>query len=418
MITPEKIDEWIREVEERPSSASTIIRYISNRLSDLSSRNEELLAENISLLTGKKIEDYESRIANLEYQVELLKRQLGGELALPEGVLNQAPAINTISFLLYSPQGWVLRVESGLAELASGGTVGRFEGEVTPEGRLPRLLAAGPQEELLFIFDTGRTATMAVSALKAASLDWKQAFVQEPRGMEELAAILPIAKMALYESCIQTSRKGFIKKIKEPQFEAYIANSYIGTGVKLPLDKTCGLAFCGKDDWLVIASKEGFLLGLEANRLPITIEEAMKLGTTDHIITGFSASPAEPAGAGGGKSKAERPQPSLLVVTQNGKVLQRDLSWLEIASTFKTRGQPIFSKERRATGARLVGAAAVLEEDWGVALHADGGLTTHRVKDLVAAGSIFAGKQAGEILDFTTFRLPPARTTVKSAKGA
>ena len=80
MISPDKIEEWIREVEERPSSASLILRYIANRLSELASWNEELLAENIELRSGRKVEEYESRIASLEYQVGLLKRQLGGEV--------------------------------------------------------------------------------------------------------------------------------------------------------------------------------------------------------------------------------------------------------------------------------------------------------------------------------------------------
>jgi len=95
-------------------------------------------------------------------------------------------------------------------------------------------------------------------------------------------------------------------------------------------------------------------------------------------------------------------------------VLQRDLNWLEPTSSFKTRGQPIFSRQRREAGVRVVGAAAVYEEDWGVALRSDGALITQQVKDLVAAGSILKGPEGGEILEFTTFRLPPAR----SSKGA
>jgi len=31
LITPEKIDEWIKEVEERPASGTVILRYIANR---------------------------------------------------------------------------------------------------------------------------------------------------------------------------------------------------------------------------------------------------------------------------------------------------------------------------------------------------------------------------------------------------
>jgi hypothetical protein len=56
VITPKKIEEWIQEVEERPNSAPIILQYISNRLRDLSDRNEQLLAENIALLSGKRFE--------------------------------------------------------------------------------------------------------------------------------------------------------------------------------------------------------------------------------------------------------------------------------------------------------------------------------------------------------------------------
>jgi hypothetical protein len=54
MIGLEKIEEWVQEVEARPGSAPNILRYISRRLRDLSERNEELLAENILLRSGKK----------------------------------------------------------------------------------------------------------------------------------------------------------------------------------------------------------------------------------------------------------------------------------------------------------------------------------------------------------------------------
>ena len=48
MLTPEKIEEWLKEAEERPGSAVLLIRYIANRLNELSARNEELLADNIA----------------------------------------------------------------------------------------------------------------------------------------------------------------------------------------------------------------------------------------------------------------------------------------------------------------------------------------------------------------------------------
>jgi len=229
--------------------------------------------------------------------------------------------------------------------------------------------------------------TMPVTAIPLAAaeaLDWQKAYLQVPLGSEELATILPIARMSLAESCIQVSRKGFVKKIKESQLETYIAKSYVGAGVKQPLDRTCSLTLCAKEDRLVMVSKEGFALTLEMAQIPITIEEAIRLSITDHIITSFSVGT----------------KPSLLVVTHNGKAIHRAITWLEVATSLKTHGQPIFSQGRRDTGIRVVGAAPVSEQDWSVALRSDGKLTTHKVSDLFGAGSLLSGESSAIILGF------------------
>ena len=40
-----KIDEWMKEAEERPESAVTIVKLVARRLRELTERDEELLAE-------------------------------------------------------------------------------------------------------------------------------------------------------------------------------------------------------------------------------------------------------------------------------------------------------------------------------------------------------------------------------------
>jgi hypothetical protein len=60
-----KIDEWMKEAEARPESAITIVRLIARRLRELTERNEELLAENIALQNGTRVEEYQKRIAHL-----------------------------------------------------------------------------------------------------------------------------------------------------------------------------------------------------------------------------------------------------------------------------------------------------------------------------------------------------------------
>ena len=386
MITPEKIDEWIKEVEERPTSAQNIIRYIAQRLSDLTERNEILLNENIALRLEKKVEEYESRIVNLEYQLEILKRQVGSGAApeaIQEAVLGVA---QKISLLLYNGLGQVQRVEIDPSELSSPSPLARFSGMVKVEGFQPRLLAVNSQEELLFVFDSGRAVTAPVTAVPTSengSLDWEKAFLQETRGNEELVTILPVAKMTLAELCIQTSRRGFVKKMIGSFFESCVTNSFVGTGTKQKQDRTCSLVLCGKSDLFVIISKEGRALTMEANKLPITIEPVFQIGATDHVVATFIMAQ----------------KPYLLLVTNSGKAIFRENQWLEQANTFRTQGQPIFSKTRRDSGNRIVGAGMADEDDWGVALTADGVLSFHKVHNLYENGAL--GET--DILDFVIY---------------
>ena len=393
MIDPKKIDEWIREVEERPASAALIIQYLANRLSDLASREEALAAQNIELQSGRKVEEYESRIAILEYQLDLLKRQLGGDLNLPTEMRVIKPHCEVLNLLVYSPQGLVLRGEIDLGKLASGQAIGCIRAEDFSADLRPVTLVTTSSEELLFLFDTGRTMVAPVSQLplvQIADCNWQEAYVEEPRVKEELAAIYPIARMSLYESCIQVSRRGYIKKIKTSFLANHIAEKYVGTGVKLPADKTFGLTFSNKNDLFVMVSQEGYIFSMPVGGLPVAIEEVVHLGITDHIVSAFIS---------GGK-------PSILFITQNGKAVHREVSWLEPASTFKTHGQALLSKERREAGIRIVGASAVDETDWGVILSSDGTLTTYQLGELLAAGSILQGDHGVSILSFSSFQKP------------
>jgi DNA gyrase/topoisomerase IV subunit A len=393
LINQNKIDEWIREVEERPTSAALIIQYIANRLSELATREEELAAQNIELLSGRKVEEYENRITSLEYQLELLKRQLGGEVILPSVAPTTRPLQEMINLLVYTPQGLVLRVEIDPAGLTSGQTIATIAGDSSLESMFPDILVTTSQEELLFLFDSGRTVSMPVAHLpapNAVDLDWHNAFIQEPRIKEQLTTIQPVARMSLYELCLQASRRGYVKKTKTSYLASHITENYIGTGVKLPADKTCSLTFAGKEDIFVMVSREGYIFSMQADHLPVAIEEVIHLGITDHIVAAFAAGQ----------------KPSMVFITQNGKAVHRDIDWLEPASSFKTKGQPLLSKERREAGVRIVGAAAVDEIEWGILLYSDGVLKAHRLDELLAAGSIPTGQPNASILSFSSFHLP------------
>ncbi len=384
MISQDKIDDWLREVEERPSSAPIILQYIAARLRQLTEWNEELRAENLELRSSRRVEEYEKQIARLMYQVELLKRQVGTGAASLQA--------ETLSLLAYNPQGEVLRFELEPTALASRAVVARLSGETSFDSRI-KLLVTGSQEELLFVFDSGRTVAMAaadIPAVNAETLNWSEAFLQEPRGAEELAVVAPIGRMPLIESCVQTSLRGCVKRIPKQYFEAHIANNFIGSGVKQTPDKTCDLMLCSKTDQFVLASREGYLLTLAPDRLPYSIEEALKLAATDYVVNTFVTA---------GK-------PSLVAMAQNGKIIHREIGWLEPAATFKTHGQPVFSNSRREAGVRVAGAAAADEQDWGVTLDSQGRLTLYRMGDLFAVGSASSEEPESEILWFSVFTAP------------
>ena len=380
MITPEKIDEWIKEAEQRPSSAPLIIQFIANRLRELAARNEELLAENIALLTGKRVEEYQQRIAHLEYQLELLKRQLKGELS--EADLQSLPAAPTQSMLhppsllLYNALGQILRFDLPLS-LPSATPWLTLTSPLPPEIEPPRLLTVPATEELLLVFTSGRAVTLPLSSLPVTpaghTVEWSQAAIpDEPRAVEQLACVIPISRLALADVFLQVSRRGYAKKINTSLAPSILANRFIGTGIRLPADRTFAITLGKKDDRLALVSAEGYLQLLEAASLPTAIEEVLRLSNTDHLVSAFVAQPAD----------------SILFATQGGKLIHRTADSLELAASFKTKGQPLLSPARREQGVRIIAAAPAAATDWAAALHLDGQVALHAVKELFGSGVI------------------------------
>jgi DNA gyrase/topoisomerase IV subunit A len=379
LITPRKIDEWIREVEERPASAPEIIRRIASRLGELDRLNEQLRDENIQLRQGQKVEGYLRRIENLEYQLEMLKRQLSPVLAPEETIAN---------LILFNSKGQILRIEVDFRDNRSQVEVGRFRQAFTRESSSPGLLIADDKEEALFLFDSGRVSTLPVAQIPKVGpggLDWQDAFLIEPGIGEELANVLPSAKMSLSEFCVQASRRGFVRKIIESFFENHLSRGFIGSGVSLETDKTYGLVFGDRDDLFVMVSREGVAFSMDIARLPVTVEEAVKLAPSDRIIAVSTL----------------RGKPSIVFVTQNGKVIHRETGWLNLENSLKTKGQAVISKARLETGVRIVGAAPVGSDDWGIFLLSDGQISALPLKDLLEKGSFFSESDYAEVLSFT-----------------
>jgi DNA gyrase/topoisomerase IV subunit A len=394
VFNPDKIEEWIQEIKERPASAELIIQFIASRLRDLSERNETLRVENLELRSGARVDEYERQIAYLEYQLELLKRQVSGEVdweALEDTV--PKPAVESLNLIVYGPLGRILRWEFETSDLQEGRTICQLRGIQTMEPEPPRSLIASSTEELMLIFTSGRIVTLPIAALpfsqeSDSEFDWDAVPIpEEPKIGETLACVAPISALALADFYLQTSRRGYIKKIRKALAPTIMENKYIGTGVKVEADQTLSLMMGNEGERIVLVSFEGYIQCITEEMLPYAIVEAMRLGKSDHLVAVFPAC----------EEKA------IIAMTQVGKVIHRETESLETATDLQRKGRMLFSTARRESGVRVVGAGAVDQDSWCLALHEDGQLTTHTAAKLVGTGSMSA---SSEIIDFITFQVP------------
>jgi hypothetical protein len=114
MNSQQKTEEWIKQAEARPETALMILKLIAGRLRDLSERDEELLAENIALQNGSQVDEYQKRIAHLEYQPAL-------------------PATEQFSLLVYHASGRIIRLTAGRPELTNRAVLGQITGTIAPQ---------------------------------------------------------------------------------------------------------------------------------------------------------------------------------------------------------------------------------------------------------------------------------------------
>jgi DNA gyrase/topoisomerase IV subunit A len=371
-----KIDEWMKEAEARPESAVTIVKLIARRLRELTERNEELLSENIALQNGTRVEEYQKRIAHLEYQLDLLKRRFGAdESLLAELPVNPAEA-STLSLLVYNNYGRILRIEVQ----AEARSLGRIADETLATGEQPRLLAIPSNEEVLLLFTSGRVSTCAVADIATMEVggawSWEQAALpDEPRAGEMLACVTPLSHLPLSEFFLQVSRRGCVKKTMTSMAQSILGNHYLGKSTLQKSDQPFDVTLCQKKDLFAVVTIEGHLLGLEVDALPYSAEERIRLTATDYVIASFVPSSDQ----------------SMLFVTQTGKVIQRDSANLELSKSGLAKGQGLIPPARLEQGVRFIGAVSVREQDRIVALDATGSLNVHLAEALTGAGSIEAG---------------------------
>jgi len=379
----QKIDEWMKEAEERPESAVTIVRLIARRLRELSERDEELLAENIALQNGTRVEEYQKRIAHLEYQLDLLKRRFGVDEASLVELPSKPVEASTLSLLIYNAHGRILRLEPH-PRATSGGysdakDLGRITGEMMTELEPPRILAVPSNEDVLLLFTSGRVDTHSVTNIPLVELggewDWHQAALpDEPRAGETLACIAPFSHLPLSDFFLQISRRGCAKKTMTSMAQSILDKHYIGKGAFQKSDQPFDLTLAHKKDRAAFVTYEGKVIGFDVDELSYATDERIKLSATDYVIASFTA-PLES---------------TLLCVTQNGKVIQRESKNIELSKSSTAKGQALIPPSRLGQGVRFMGAAAVQDGDQIVVLDAAGRLKILGADSMIGAGSIEA----------------------------
>ena len=375
-----KIDEWLKEAETRPESAITIVKLISRRLRELTERNEELLAENIALQNGTRVEEFQKRITHLEYQLDLLKRRFGADSAALVELPTKPVESTTLSLLIYNTRGRVFRIELN----ADTKEPGRIAGEMVTNDDPPRLLTIPSNEEILLLFTSGRVATVAVSNIPTVEVggawEWEQtALPDEPRAGEFLACISPFSQLPLSDFFLQISRRGCVKKTMTSMAQSILANHYIGKGALQKSDQPFDIMLSHKKDRAVFVTYEGKVIAFDLDDLSYATEERIRLSTTDYVIASFTT----------------RADESLLFVTQTGKVIYREGKSLELTKSSLAKGQSLIPPSRLEQGVRFMGAASVRAGDQVVVLDATGRLNVHEAESMTGAGSIEA---AGLIL--------------------
>ncbi len=370
-----KIEEWMKEAEERPESAVTIVRLVVRRLRELSERNEELLAENISLQNGTRVEEYQKRIAHLEYQLDMLKQRFGMDQSTLSDIPISSGHSSILSLLVYNTHGRIFRVELE----PNAKQVGSISGEMVTDHEPPRLLAIPSNESLLLLFTSGRVETCTLDAIPAMQLNstwaWNQAALpNEPSAGEVLACVIPFSRLPLSDYFLQVSRRGYVKKTLTSISESIIHNHFIGIGATQKSDQPLDMTLSHKNDRAALVTYEGKVIAFDVDKLSYATEECIRLSATDYVIGSFIM-PADT---------------SLLCVTQTGKVIHRESKSIETAKSSTSKGQSLIPSTRLEQGTRFMGAVPVRDSDQVAVLDATGRINIHDVNTMTGSGSIQA----------------------------
>jgi hypothetical protein len=390
LISKEQINEWLEEIQTRPSSAQHIVKIIGMRLQELTAQNEALLEENIALRTGNQVEEYKRQIAHLGYQLELLKRQFNRRLSQVEldAVLDQTdrnndrdifPLGSKYCILVYGENGRILSLKLDQEKIHDGMIIGRIEDSQNIQNAHPRMLVVPVTEELIWLFSSGRVATLPVASLINIEEESENDNLlqsrknHEPLAGEELVCLAPIAQIAMSDFIVQVSRRAAFKKIDISMLDTILSKRYIGSGVRSKVDRSFSLNLTQKDDYLITISWQGYLKSLSIADAQVSVDRLMTLDERDYLVATFVCKFKQP----------------LMVVTPSGKIISRVIDDEMKEKTGKSKGYALLSTKRREMGVKVIGAAAVQENTkWMLTLDLKGIIRAYDIGKIGASGLV------------------------------
>ena len=266
-------------------------------------------------------------------------------------------------------------------------------GDLVLGGETTRLLALAEQDEIMLLFSSGRIGTLAVRDIPAATssgLNWNEAFLpDEPHAGELLVCLSALSHLPTSDFIVQASRRGSVKKTHTSISDKILAGHYLGRGTNLRMDEPLEVNLTGKKAILVMVTSEGRMLGLDVDSLSYAAEERIQLAGLDFVVAGFVPQADE----------------SILCLTQNGKVIQREMDGLELAKSSAVKGQALIPHSRLEQGTRFIGALPLRESDRLVMLDSQGNISLHQAADAIGAGKVIT-----ENLCLSITRVPAAVT--------
>ena len=382
MITRSKIDGWIRQVEATPVLAPILIRQITDRLLELDADNESLRAENLELSTGNKVKEFEQKIAELEFQLDLLKRQLGsaGSTLAPEDA----------SLLVFNDKGQVLRLSLKDSDLHAQQPFAVITGIPHIQSRNFSMITVSAYDQLLLVTSSGRTVTVPVEQIalsKDNQPNWSTGYQVELPSQEELIWILPITRLHTFTDCIQVSRFGYGRKVTTQFFKTFIANHNLGKGTKFNFDRILNLTLCNDNQLLVLASKAGNFISLDTGSLPVSLTEIIKFKVSDYAVSSVLLGADQ----------------TLVGVTQNGFVFNQNQEGLKPGKPIKRKLAP--SPEDEVEGS-LVGAVPVGNQDLLILYREDGSLSAYPTDGITNRGSLLDENNSNCVLAIAVYPFP------------